>query len=1071
MPDGATPSPTSSRHIRVFVSSTFRDMQAERDSLVKYVFPELKRRCRERQVELVEVDLRWGVTEEQAERGEILPVCLAEIDQCRPYFIGLLGERYGWVPERIDRALLESQPWLAEHTDHSITALEILHGVLNNPAMANHAFFYFRDPAFRDRAAPEARTDLEAEGPTAHEKLVALKQRIRASGLPVREHYPDPETVGQFILEDLWQVIAERFPPRPAIDPLDQEAADHEAFGESRLRVYLGRAEAYERVDAHVASEEPPLVLLGESGSGKSALLANWARRWRQRHPEDFLLLHFIGSTAESTDYTRILRRILGELKRRFDLPGEVPTEASAVCREFPNWLSMAGARGRVILVLDALNQLEDRDQAPELAWFPEYVPPTVRVLLSSLPGPSLDVLKRRGYPTFQVEPLSSGEQRKLIDDYLWQYRKRLSGPRIARLLQSPPTTNPLYLRVLLDELRVFGVHEQLNARLDAYLEAQSPAELYRKVLERLEADYEKERPGLVGEALALLWAARRGLTESELLDLLVVPRALWSPMYLAAQDSLVVRSGLLGFFHDYLRQAVQERYLVTEQQKTKAHQRLAAYFEHPGVTDRKVDELPWHLYQAGETERLERALSDLAFSQAIWDKNPFDLYTYWAFLERGGDFQKQRTYQKVVQNPGNHQNHLFWVSELCYRTGVLEASLTIRKAWAALAQKAGDLDSLRAALSSQAVILQVWGELNGALTLLKEAERLARTLGSTDGLLVALGNQAVILQDCGDLDGALALIKEQVRLARELGDKDGLQISLGNQGVIHWVRGDLDEAMRLHEEQAQICRETGNKDGLSRSLGNQANIHYARGDLDEAMRLHEEEERICRQLGHRGELWGSLNNQALIHYDRGEYDRAMRLFKEQEQICRELGNKNGLQGALGNQALIHYDRGEFDRAMRLCKEQEQICRELGNKNGLQTSLANQANIHSARGELDDAMNLHKEQGQICRELDNKHSLAASFGNQAGIYHIRGELDQAMTLYKEQEKICRELREPEGLAICLANQAELLAEKLDRAADALPLAEEAEALVKRHNLTRLAAQIQPIIDAVRGKAR
>jgi hypothetical protein len=32
--------------------------------------------------------------------GRVLPTCLAEIDRCRPYFIGILGERYGWVPKR-----------------------------------------------------------------------------------------------------------------------------------------------------------------------------------------------------------------------------------------------------------------------------------------------------------------------------------------------------------------------------------------------------------------------------------------------------------------------------------------------------------------------------------------------------------------------------------------------------------------------------------------------------------------------------------------------------------------------------------------------------------------------------------------------------------------------------------------------------------------------------------------------------------------------------------------------------------------------------------------------------------
>jgi hypothetical protein len=44
------------------------------------------------------VNLRWGITEEQARRGDVLPICLGEIDRCRPFFLCLLGERYGWVP-------------------------------------------------------------------------------------------------------------------------------------------------------------------------------------------------------------------------------------------------------------------------------------------------------------------------------------------------------------------------------------------------------------------------------------------------------------------------------------------------------------------------------------------------------------------------------------------------------------------------------------------------------------------------------------------------------------------------------------------------------------------------------------------------------------------------------------------------------------------------------------------------------------------------------------------------------------------------------------------------------------
>ena len=91
---------TSDRVIRVFVSSTFRDMQAERDELVLKIFPQLRRLCEERGVTWGEIDLRWGITEEQSQHGEVLPICLEEIRRCRPYFIGLLGERYGWDSRR-----------------------------------------------------------------------------------------------------------------------------------------------------------------------------------------------------------------------------------------------------------------------------------------------------------------------------------------------------------------------------------------------------------------------------------------------------------------------------------------------------------------------------------------------------------------------------------------------------------------------------------------------------------------------------------------------------------------------------------------------------------------------------------------------------------------------------------------------------------------------------------------------------------------------------------------------------------------------------------------------------------
>jgi len=61
---------------RLFISSTFINMHAERDYLNRLVFPGLRSRCMRQGVEFVGIDLRWGVTEKEIEQRGALLVCL-----------------------------------------------------------------------------------------------------------------------------------------------------------------------------------------------------------------------------------------------------------------------------------------------------------------------------------------------------------------------------------------------------------------------------------------------------------------------------------------------------------------------------------------------------------------------------------------------------------------------------------------------------------------------------------------------------------------------------------------------------------------------------------------------------------------------------------------------------------------------------------------------------------------------------------------------------------------------------------------------------------------------------------
>jgi tetratricopeptide (TPR) repeat protein len=1018
------------RAIRVFVSSTFRDFTAERDRLARFGFPRLRRLCEERAVVFTEVDLRWGITDEQAAEGAMLPICLAEIDSSRPFFIGILGERYGWIPGSVSDEIVERHPWLAEHRTRSVTELEIMHGVLNAPAKAGRSFFYFRDRETSLAMGPDAAPESE----TARERLAGLKTRIRASGLPVREHFFTPEELEAAVVADLACAIDGLFPQDEVPDANARERMVHEAFGYELAAGFVLRPDLLAALDAHAAGDGNPLLVSGESGSGKSALLAHWSRAHATAHPDIPVIVHFCGASAASSDWASLCRRVAAALERATGVVAEIPDDPTQLKGAFKNLLFRAAAEKRFVLALDGVDQLEDREGAPELSFLPPATPAGCRLVVSTTAGTRpMTEAQRRQWRSLTVGELTPAQRPAVLLSLLSRRAKRLDAKRVERICAADAASKPLFLSVLADELCVVGSHDTLDNTLARYLAVEVADDLYERVLERYERDYDA-RPGLVRDAMRAIWAARRGISEHELLALLgrdgSLPQAMLAPLLLAAGRQLTSRGGLLTFAHARLGTAVADRFLESENSKRAAHGTLADYFERERMSVRSVDELPWQLQRASEWERLVALLADLEFLDAAWRLTGYEVLRYWATIERESPLRAVEAYRDAVSR-GSGRPREAALAGLMHLSGHLPEASRLWEQQISVHRKVGDLARLQASLNDQALILRDRGDLDGALTRMKEQERICRELGDPAGLQRSLGHQALILRDRGDLDRALSLMKEQERICRELGDPASLQTCLGNQALILRDHGDLDGALMLMKALERTCREFGDPASLQMCLGNQAVILKARGDLDGAMALHKEQERICRELGNPASLQMCLGNQALILQARGDLDGAMALHKEQERICRALGNRAGLQISLGNQAVMLADRGNLDGAMALHQEQERIFGELGNRAGLQACLGNQALILQVRGDLDGAMALHKEEERICRELGDPAGLKACLGNQALILASRGDLDGAMTLHKEEERICRELGDPAGLQRSLGNQATILADRGD----------------------------------------
>jgi hypothetical protein len=132
--------------VRVFISSSFGEMAEERDILARRVMPSLRSVCDARNVALVDIDLRWGVTAESGGVERLDQLVGPELNRAA-LFVALVGKRFGWVPP-------------GEYD--STTALEIYRAIAT-PSL--NLLVFRRDPAadFSSTEVGESETELEQE--------------------------------------------------------------------------------------------------------------------------------------------------------------------------------------------------------------------------------------------------------------------------------------------------------------------------------------------------------------------------------------------------------------------------------------------------------------------------------------------------------------------------------------------------------------------------------------------------------------------------------------------------------------------------------------------------------------------------------------------------------------------------------------------------------------------------------------------------------------------------------------------------------------------------------------------
>jgi len=213
--------------------------------------------------------------------------------------------------------------------------------------------------------------------------------------------------------------------------------------------------------------------LFSKSGKGKSALLANWLGRYKKHHPEVICISHFVGCTESSADHVAILRRILMELQFALGESIDNFKDSADMIQTFPHTLEKMlhkHNRQKLIVIIDGLDLIDDTNNARNLSWLPRQFPSIVRVIFSVGDSKMLSTMKKRQYETYELAGLKEAERVSFVRKYLALSSKRLSQSQELKIAKTPQTSNPRYLKTLVEDLVLFGVWEELEERIEQNL-------------------------------------------------------------------------------------------------------------------------------------------------------------------------------------------------------------------------------------------------------------------------------------------------------------------------------------------------------------------------------------------------------------------------------------------------------------------------------------------------------------------------------------------------------------------------------------------------------------------------
>ncbi|WP_372370138.1 DUF4062 domain-containing protein [Candidatus Uabimicrobium sp. HlEnr_7] len=566
------------KNVKIFISSTFKDLELERDELAQ-VFEKLQQRFFSRKIAIIPYDLRW---QQKHNEQDLVKWCVDKINQCQ-YFVGILGHRYGWRPQKNyhEEDNLEK---------HSITEMEIRHSC---EVITKESRFYFFDSALTSTP----KTNETQENLDSLQKLTQFLEQNNETVF----RYNNREVILQKVYTQLEQMIDRDYPKSLEVQSSSLQSMRDEIILE-KIKGFVGREQYLKQLNEFCEQSNAAnyLCICAVAGTGKSSLVAYLIDKMRSQAIVFWHYMSMGGNTGEvNTIYESIAEQLAQKELLEIDHSRDLKEQIVQVLER---------TKEKIIIVFDGLDEMQGK--ALELNWLFRNLRPNIRIILTTRPvDPWSKIQNIPNIQLLQLPPLEITEIEQLLDSYQNTRNLQLTAKERTLLVQRAQGS-PLFLKVALDQM--------LNSGVAVGQLAESVNQLFHQALERLEDKYGKD---LIDRYLGTIAASRSGISENEISEVLVFGKKsrISGDLTLVLQKSLdnflIQRNFLLNFFHPEFERTVKMR--LGKAKIREYHQLLAQYLLDKGFNyDRTQFELPYQLQWGEQYKQLLAILTNPQFLQ-----------------------------------------------------------------------------------------------------------------------------------------------------------------------------------------------------------------------------------------------------------------------------------------------------------------------------------------------------------------------------------------------------------------------------------------------------------------------